>query len=352
MHSPDQSLPLMNPIRVLIPFLVILVSISGLRGEDDMLDDFFDEGEFLSDSASKEKDTAEKKETEKGSEGKTEGEDEKRSEKVLKTKEDTIQFDTLCGKLPKVIKGDNRYIVTCDIIVPSNRLVTVEKGAVFLFKDFTGVHVEGKLHCKGTKKRPIVFTSVNDPGYNPYSMRSANPFDWNGIVVHNDAFGTLFEYVKVSYSVYGLATKTKFIRIDPGIFKHNGESDIVKDDKKIKVDENPYEYILSLKDAKVDGVRVNLLKDPMAPRRNIMRYTGLAAFIGGGILGAIQTKEYLAAQEEYKESAKTDPENLQYGSSEEFKKNEEAVQKTGTLSIVGYSTALLGALSFAISFSF
>ena len=58
-------------------------------------------------------------------------------------------FRTLLGDLPKTVLAETGpYLVTSDIYVPAGKTVVVEPGAVFLFKNFTGLHVQGTLIVK------------------------------------------------------------------------------------------------------------------------------------------------------------------------------------------------------------
>ena len=114
-------------------------------------------------------------------------------------------FDTLGGPLPKILKAQAKpYYVIADIEVPANRVVTIEPGVVILFKNFTGLHVSGKLIAEGTKNQPIIFTSENDKKYNPSSVLMPNPYDWNGIYIHDGAFGSILTHCTISYTVYGI----------------------------------------------------------------------------------------------------------------------------------------------------
>ena len=131
----------------------------------------------------------------------------------------------LGGDLPKIVTVDKSpYIVVADLYVPTGKTVVIEAGTVLLFKNFTGLHVRGILIAKGTALAPVVFSSENDQNYNKLSNLNPTPFDWNGIYIHNDGIGTDLENVKISYSVKGIFSETKFIRIGNGMFSDNGRS--------------------------------------------------------------------------------------------------------------------------------
>lgn len=270
-----------------------------------------------------------------------------------------VVLDTIAGPLPKVVKDKGHpYVVEADIEVPAGRMVTVEPGVEFLFKAFTGLHVMGRLEVKGTKAKPVVFTSVNDQQHNPASTLIANPYDWNGIYVHADALGSAFDYVMVAYSVYGIMSETKFIRVEPGKFHDNGKSDLSIEGVEHTTGGKPYSYVLSTKDATVDGVPVKLLRDPAAPRRNTFRYVGLALMLGGAGMGVYETVRAVQADEELAALSNSDIttpegiENLRYGSSSAWDEKESERTWSAVGAVAGYAVGALGIFGFGWSFTF
>lgn len=200
------------------------------------------------------------------------------------------QFDTLAGPLPEIIKPRGRpFLVIGDIEVPAGKTVTIGAGAVLLFKTFTGIHVLGKLSVEGTRDAPVIFTSENDRSVNRATSLFPNPYDWNGIYLHADAVGSSFAYCKVLYSVYGLVSETKFIKLDPVVLQFNGKSNLVMEGKELQVTDKPYRYVLSTRDVAAEGVPVKILSDPLASRRNVLRYggvvVGMAATLGAVYFG-------------------------------------------------------------------
>ena len=173
-----------------------------------------------------------------------------------------FEYDTISGPLPKtVLAGEKPYLVASDIEVPFGKTVTIEPGTILLFQNFTGFQVQGQLIAEGTKEKPIVFTSEFDGRFNPDTSLIANPFDWNGIYIHKDAFGTRFKYCKINYSVYGIASDTRLIRIDPGLFYANGKAHLtIADSMHLVEDEKPYTYVLNTRDAKREGVSIKLVR--------------------------------------------------------------------------------------------
>jgi hypothetical protein len=264
-----------------------------------------------------------------------------------------IAFDTLAGPLPAAVKAKGKpYLVVGDIEVPTGKTVSIEQGVVFLFKSFTGLHVQGKLVALGTRERPIVFTSENDRSVNPGSALLPNPYDWNGIYIHGDGLGTSMAYCKVMYTVYGIVSETKFIRLDPVQLRSNGKSNLVIEGKDQAVGDKPYSWVLSTKDAMIDGVPVKILKDPLAPRRNALRYVSLAGALAGAAGGAycgIQWKKY---QDELARMSTNDPEKLRLHSGTDWAQTRDLRNRDIWYTGAGALVSILGIIGFSWSFTF
>jgi hypothetical protein len=262
-------------------------------------------------------------------------------------------FDTLAGPLPAVVEQRGRpYLVVADIEVPANTVVTIEPGVVLLFKNFTGLHVEGRLVAEGTMLKPIVFTSELDQEHNPASSLIANPYDWNGIYIHKGGLGTSFAHCRVRYSVYGIISDTKFIRVAPALFADNGKSDLVIEGTEHRVGETAYTYVLSTKDATVDGVPVKILRDPLAIRRNVIRYTGLTALLGGCAVGAYRLVQLQDSRERLEALSSTEVRNVTTHSSKEWEKAHRRRNEDIAWSAAAFGLGLLGAVSLTWTFSF
>lgn len=266
----------------------------------------------------------------------------------------SAELDTLSGPLPKKVPaGDKPYLIISDIEVPFGKTVTIDPGAVFLFQNFTSFQVEGQLIAEGTREKPIIFTSEFDGTYNPDSTLIANPFDWNGIYIQKDAFGTRMKYCKISYSVYGIASDTRLIRIDPCIFKYNGKADLSIADSihpvKSKV---PYTYVLTSRDATVEGVSVKLIDDPQSRKRNILRYTS-AAFMAGGVVAAVYGYyRYDESKKEFDARSSDDFANLNTYTREDWEEARRDKNLDFSLTSVGVGASLLGAVGLVWTFTF
>ena len=259
------------------------------------------------------------------------------------------EFATLAGDLPKeIIARNGPYLVTGDIYVPAGKTTAIGSGTVFLFKNFTGLHVQGTLDVKGTTDWPVIFTSECDSVYNPGSTLRANPYDWNGIYIHSDAIGTSMEHFEVLYSVYGVNSQTRFIRLTAGTFRFNGRGNLTIEGQEHPVGNEPYSYTLSVKDARVDGVPVKILSDPMARKRSILRYSGMCLFLGGGILGILENGQYIQDVKHVNEIKGDLFNNLSPDYQNALSKRNDSVLLMG----LGYFLCIAGACGFSWTFTF
>jgi hypothetical protein len=263
------------------------------------------------------------------------------------------QLQTLAGPLPRFIKAKGSpYLVTGNIEVPPERTVVIEPGTVLLFRNFCGLHVQGRLIAEGSRDKPIVFTSEYDRSFNPASERDANPFDWDGVYIHPDGFGSRLSYSKIFYAVYGFVSETKYIRLDPVAFRDNGQTRVTIDRTEYGVSEAPFKYVLSTKDAVKDGVPVDIFKDPAAPRRNFLRYAGISLFFGGCAAGAWELNETRKAEANLAALTQETDRNLIQNGEEEFQDAQQTRDLHRSLSIASLGLGLLGMIGFCWSFGF
>ena len=263
--------------------------------------------------------------------------------------------DSLGGNLPRIIQAGARpYRVASDIYVPSGKTVTIKPGAAFLFKNFTELHIEGCLMAEGTVDRPIVFTSEFDTSFIRGTALLANPYDWNGIFIHENGLGSSFAHCKIQYTVYGINSLTKYIKIDQVTFKGNGRSDVTIEGKKQLVTDKPYSYSLTLADAKKDGVPVTILMDPLAKKRNEFRYGGTVIFVGGLTMGIWSTAILNIDQQKLDQlsDGTVIDENspLVSKSPHDRAVAEDKRDRDRWLAAAGYAIAVLGAAGFTLSF--
>ena len=262
-------------------------------------------------------------------------------------------FDTIAGDLPGVVIAKPKpYLVISDIYVPQGKTVIMEAGAVFLFKSFTGLHVSGTLLAHGTKDKPIVFTSENDKEYNRASAVDPAPFDWNGIYLHEDATGSQLSYCAVLFSVDGVNSLTKFIRINPCLFLHNGRASLTIMGVQQTVTDQPYEYALSANDPSLKGVPLAILKDPNAFSRRVFRYSGAAICLTGFIMGIVYTGKFRSSSHEFNAESSKDQSNLASNSSASWNEIRNDKNKDLASLFAGLSVLIIGGVGVGWSFTF
>jgi hypothetical protein len=231
-------------------------------------------------------------------------------------------------------------------------VVTIEPGAVFLFRNFTGLHVQGRLNATGTREKPIIFSSEFDHDYNPGSGLLANPYDWNGVYVHDNAVGTNFSCCKILFSVYGLISDTKFIRLADCAFDGNGKSDLVIAGTQQVIASQPFSYTLSVSDVTASGVPIDILEDPAAPKRTLLRYSGLISLIGGVSVGVIYGLQWRESLQSYNELSTKDTFNLINHNGDMWENAKSRYRLHAATAIGGLTWAVLGGIGFTYSFRF
>ena len=134
--------------------------------------------------------------------------------------------------------GENPIIVKENLMIPKNGHLTITKGCQLFFKPFTGIIVEGSLSIEGTPDERVMFTSLNDSLSPEKTGQIANPFDWNGILITQQAQNISLKNFIIKYSVYGLKSQNANMTIDNGIFNGNGQFNCTVNDKILPVVDN------------------------------------------------------------------------------------------------------------------
>jgi hypothetical protein len=268
-----------------------------------------------------------------------------------------LLLPSIGGNLPKVVKARQEpYIVSADLYVPSGKTVVIEPGSVLLFSNFTGLHVEGRLVADGTRDRPIVFSSVFDQTYNPRAPMHANPYDWDGIYMHESGIGSTMANCTIMYSVYGISSLTKYIRFDNVVFKSNGRSDLTIEGLKHPVTSLPYSYALTVADASKDGVPVKILMDPMGKKRTALRYSGIGLLAAGCVTGiwcGVQAGNDAKVVESLKDTRVTDiNSNLIQNTGADYDRAMRNRTRDQWFAVTGFALAFLGAAGLCVSFAF
>jgi len=132
----------------------------------------------------------------------------------------------------------NPFIVKDNLTILKDKEVIIEKGCIFLFDSFSGLVIDGTLLVEGTNEDPVVFTSINDTIYNKKTNIIANPFDWNGILITQNAEKVKLSNFQLKYSVYGLKSQKETLQISHGSFAHNGQFHFTVKDEIVPVTES------------------------------------------------------------------------------------------------------------------
>ena len=101
-----------------------------------------------------------------------------------------------------------------------------------IFFDDNGISIEG------TPDERVMFTSLNDSLSPEKTGQIANPFDWNGILITQQAQNISLKNFIIKYSVYGLKSQNANMTIDNGIFNGNGQFNCTVNDKILPVVDN------------------------------------------------------------------------------------------------------------------
>jgi hypothetical protein len=149
----------------------------------------------------------------------------------------------------------NPYVVTDNITIQTDKTTTIKAGCVFLFNPFSGIIVNGSLSVEGTLQSPVVFTSALDNKYTNNKAQLPNPFDWNGILISQQAGNITISNIVLTYSVYGIRSQKEALSLNNATFKHNGQFHFTVDDEIQRVIEDiPYNY-RNKPDEKKDSIK-------------------------------------------------------------------------------------------------
>ncbi len=98
---------------------------------------------------------------------------------------------------------------------------------------------------------------------------------------------------------------------------------------------------------------MNFLSDPAAPKRNIMRYSGLSVFAGGTVLGVVSSVNLRTSflRMQYISDVSNE-EMLKNENSAVWKDTEKQYKQYLARTIVGFSAFLAGSVMFTWSFTY
>jgi hypothetical protein len=260
-------------------------------------------------------------------------------------------FYRIAGSLPSVVKAqDKPYLVVGDIIVEPGKTVTFEEGTKFLFRNFTGLQVHGTLMAKGTKDKPIVFTSEHDKKYGSVTAQDPAPFDWNGITVTENAVGSFMANCRIGYSMFGINALTEYITLKNIIFRQNGRADItIKGTKQQVYAGEPFDY-QPLGTTPVPGVASS--KSSISAGKIVMRTITCVAFAAGCAAGTWKTLDFQKSDRQFRLiNNGNNITNLRNPDIINVWKNAESKRSNDLLGLeIGYGAALIGAIAFTITF--
>jgi hypothetical protein len=258
--------------------------------------------------------------------------------------------DTLSGLLPSVVKPHDRpFIVAGDLYVPPGTTVRIEKGTVFLFTSFAGLHVQGTLLAQGTPGDQIVFTSKNDRRWNPAAAAEAAPFDWNGIDVDEGSIGSELSDCAIRFSVFGLKSQTERLRLKDIRFAYNGKSDFSIKGERQKIETEHYSY----------GAARAISPAPPATGpyrraglRTTFRYAGVALAVGGLAAGLWGLSEYPEAKRRFREINTPDDKGALLYTSAEWQNAKRMRDRDLIALISGCMLGVIGAAGLIATFTF
>jgi len=198
----------------------------------------------------------------------------------------------------------NPFIVEKDITVPKGKSLTIKEGCALLFKQFTGLTIQGTCTVNGTQEHPVVFTSMNDAMYNKTTAQEAGAFDWNGITVGKKSGPAVFNYADIRYSVYGIKSQNPGIVIRQSTFNHNGQFHFTINEKIQTIQDNqPYSFNDSPKAATAEPTKAG-----PSQKLKIIRYSLLGVGAAGTVAGLITTINAISAYGKWKDiEQETDP---------------------------------------------
>lgn len=264
-------------------------------------------------------------------------------------------------RLPAVFdSAGSPYFINEDIMVPAGRELTIKAGAVLLFKDYTGILVEGKLTVEGTLEKPAIFSSINDQRYNKKSAQEANSFDWNGILIEKDAPPASLKHFKLTYSVFGIKSKTPDLTIQNGIFSQNGMCNIMISDKIQPTQPlTPYNYSLrpTTVNSNTGSAQSTSAPVPLIRGKNntkdIVRFSGLGVGIVGGVVGAVlavHSNDNANKRDNLSKTGLTPAQAIE--ASEKWQTYDTDSQNSLTGAIVSFILGGLGLCGFTLTFVF
>lgn len=239
----------------------------------------------------------------------------------------------------------NPYIVEKDITVPRGKTLTVKEGSVLIFKQFTGLIIQGSCRVNGTESHPVVFTSINDAAYNKTASQEAASFDWNGITVDKKSGQVEFNHAEVRFSVFGIKSQNSKIIIRKSIFSQNGQFHFTINDKIQGVQDN---QAFSFNDRESVQTEASAGGGNLQ-KRKIIRYSLLGAGAACTIAGIIMSAKAASAYSDWSDLEQQTTPLPQPG---EYEKRRDKYNSAFTGALILDILGGLGLAGFGVTFFF
>jgi len=257
---------------------------------------------------------------------------------------------------PVIDSTGNPYIVDQDITIPANRQVKITQGCIFLFRNFAGLNLNGRLTVTGSEDHPVIFTSVNDSTCNVKSTQTPNPFDWNGILIAKESGATTMKNFALRYSVYGIKSQDTLVSLQHALFKQNGQFHFTINDKIQYVQDNiPYSYNVKEPESSVAIKTTASQGNKNAkPDKSILRFSSVGIGVIGCAAGTYFLTQWLPLHKDLTLSATDFAAKYPPAQNADAKwKSLNATAKNDAAGLwIGYGVAILGLTGFTLTFVF
>jgi hypothetical protein len=133
------------------------------------------------------------------------------------------------------------YVISSEVIISSNALLTIEPGVVIKFSDYwNSITVNGAIIANGTAQQKIIFTSIEDDNYggdtnNDGSSSSPAKNNWGGITLNSSGLDSLnsFDRCEFYYGGWEYSSTSGLLRVNSckakinhSVFAHSQTSGI------------------------------------------------------------------------------------------------------------------------------
>jgi hypothetical protein len=256
---------------------------------------------------------------------------------------------TISGNLGDMTldSAGNPFIVEKDITVPKGKSLTINEGCALIFKQFTGLTIQGSCTVNGTKDHPVVFTSINDAIYNKTTAQEAGAFDWNGLTVLKKSGPVVFNHIDVRYSVYGIKSQNPGIVIRQSTFNQNGQFHFTVNEKIQSVQDNqPYSFNDSPQPQTAAATPV---KTEKSGNIKIIRYGLLGVGSAAAIAGVVMSIKAAGAYSDWKDIENKLPVDIKPG---EYEKLQNDYNGAFTWALILDILGGLGLAGFGVTFAF